>query len=227
MNLTQISRRINNKIMMLFCDEARLESLVGPAGGWKLTERFPLEFLRSQSLEEHDSVLEIGCGVLRVGTHLISYLDANGYVGIDIRPEVIDISHKQIAKHRLGNKNPIVITSDSFGQDDLENKEFDYVLAFQVLYHLEDEIAERCFEEVSKRLKSDGQFFANVNVEAQPASWREFPLVQRSLDFYRNMGEQYGLTMKVIGQLKDFGFTDKLGGHRNHMLLFVKHQTRV
>jgi SAM-dependent methyltransferase len=199
-----------------------MENMVGPPGAWKITEMFPLEFLKSQGLNEHNTLLEIGCGVLRVGIHLIRYLDANSYTGIDIRPEVIDISHQRVAKHQLGSKNPILLTTNSFGHENLENIKFDYVLAFQVLYHLEDFLVELCMQQVSRRLKRNGRFFANVNVVAPPASWQEFPLVQRPLEFYRTIAEQHGLSMEVLGQLKEFGYSQKLGGHRNHMIVFSK-----
>ena len=96
-------------------EEYRLESMVGPAGAWKESRDFQIDFLRHRGLQRGDAVLDIGCGILRGGIPLIQYLDPGKYTGIDIRPEVIEQAKKQISKHKLDQKKPNVIVSTSFG----------------------------------------------------------------------------------------------------------------
>jgi len=221
--MKKLAKRISSRVKRLYSKEERLESLVGPPGAWKLTEKFPLEFLQSQGLASSDTLLEIGCGVLRVGTHLINYLEPNGYAGVDIRSEVIDISHELVAENKLGSKNPALITSEKFGAEYFQDKRFNYVIAFQVLYHLSDDIVEDCFLEVAKRLSSNSKFYANVSIgEEADGSWREFPFVKRPFDFYESLGKKYKLKMDILGTLEEFGYSKNLGGHRNHMLMFTQ-----
>ncbi|CAN0116975.1 unnamed protein product, partial [Chrysoparadoxa australica] len=98
-----------------------------------------------------------------------------------------------------------VLAFDQFQNLDFDH-EFDFMFAFSVLIHLEDSISEACFQFVSKYLKADGTFFANVNIEQHDdAKWQGFPVVFRTLDFYEKMAAANGLKVRNMGQIKDFG----------------------
>jgi hypothetical protein len=82
--------------------------------------------------------------------------------------------------------------------------EFDYIWAFSVLIHMSDERLGECLSYVSSHLKPLGVLYANVNLgerkEAE-AAWEGFPVVCRSLEFYRETAEMYGLNLEPAGQI--------------------------
>jgi 2-polyprenyl-3-methyl-5-hydroxy-6-metoxy-1,4-benzoquinol methylase len=220
--MLKLARRAWWRFVRIFSAKERLEALVGPPGAWAVSSEFPLKFLTHVGLEPHHKLLEIGCGVLRGGIPLIRYLNANCYTGYDIRTQSIELAHEQLAKNRVADKNPSLFVSSEFGRDVLEDRRFDRVLAFQVLYHLEDHLARECIAATAEFIERGGIFFANVNVVGHPAKWMEFPYVQRPLEFYESLASQSGLEMKVLGQLGEYGYSRKLGGYTNHMLAFTK-----
>jgi SAM-dependent methyltransferase len=167
-------------------------------------------------------LLEIGCGVLRGGIPLIRYLDPGCYVGIDIRPDAINEAHREIANHKLGAKNAAVFVTDKFGIDLFSGPQFDCVLAFQVFYHLEDDIARDCIRASAAHMRTGATLYANVNAVQTPGVWMEFPFVQRPLEFYEALCSHANLEMNVLGQLEGFGYPRRLAGHTNHMLALVK-----
>ena len=104
----------------------------------------------------------------------------------------------------------------------LGERTFDYVWAFQVLYHMTDELLEACLDAVSSRMDESSQFYANVNTESPSGQWQEFPFQQRSIEFYREAVGRHRLAVEDLGQLRDHGYTRKVDGQYNHMLLITR-----
>lgn len=52
-------------------------------GHWDEIGSLGFEFLVDNGLTPDDVVVDLGCGALRIGRHLISYLDDGNYLGID------------------------------------------------------------------------------------------------------------------------------------------------
>lgn len=181
-----------------------LEDNMGFRGQWDEHRRFQFELLKQMGLKTGSSLLEIGCGPLTLAIPVIEYLDRGGYTGVDIRPNVLNLAYKEIAKHNLSAKNPRLIFSESFGAAELGDATFDFVWSFSVLYHLTDEILDQCIRQIARRLR--GSFFANVNVAQEESTWLQFPFVRRDVDFYRAVADKYNLKLNVVGQLKDLGF---------------------
>ncbi len=67
-------------------------------GLWDEIGRLQLRFLRGRGLRRDQRLLDIGCGALRGGVHMIRYLDADRYTGVDKEPELLRVG----AEHELG-----------------------------------------------------------------------------------------------------------------------------
>jgi hypothetical protein len=69
-------------------------------------------------------------------------------------------------------------------------------------------------------LSERGVFYANVNTDTsgEDDTWRGFPLVKRSLDFYARMGEEGGLTIEDMGSLRSVGHLDVPAQDHKRML---------
>jgi len=185
--------------------QEKRHSLVGPSHLWKMKQDFQINFLQSQGLQKTDKLLDIGCGTLRGGVPIIEFLNDKNYYGIEVREEVLAEGKKELETYKLEHKNPNLISFDNFSDIEL-NEKMDVMFAFSVLIHLDDEIANNCFEFVSKYLSENGVFFANVNIEShQDGNWQGFPVVFRTLGFYEELARKNGLNLKTIGDLKDLG----------------------
>jgi SAM-dependent methyltransferase len=202
--------------------EERRHGLVGPPSVWKEKRDFQISFVRSQGLRRTDQFLDIGCGTLRGGIPIIDYLTTGRYTGIDVRTEVENEAHDELRKHDLTGKHPELY----FGVDPVDlnlARKFDFAWAHAVLFHLTDERLAECLAFVKRHLEPSGVFYANANVgEHAPDSWREFPVVWRSLDAYRTAAASAGLSVEDLGTIASLGYT--LLGANQHMFKF-RHST--
>jgi SAM-dependent methyltransferase len=184
----------------------RRHSKVGPPRLWKMKRDFQIRFLKQFGLEPRHHLLDLGCGTLRGGIPIIEYLEKGHYFGVEVRREVLDEGRKELRKSKLVDKEPTLIVAEDLSSLVLDT-EFDYIWAFSVLIHMEDEILYDALGFVRRHLKDDGSFYGNVNVSDRPdGSWRQgFPVVRRSLQFYEEACSRNGLHVKDLGPLTDFG----------------------
>uniref|UniRef100_UPI00404B10BC class I SAM-dependent methyltransferase n=1 Tax=Gelidibacter sp. TaxID=2018083 RepID=UPI00404B10BC len=221
-------KRILNKLKKIFSkknslsDKEKRHSLVGQPHLWKMKQQFQIEFLMKMGLKKEDSFLDIGCGTLRGGIPIIRYLNKEKYYGIDVRSQVIEEAKNELIQEKLSSKKPTLVSFSNFSELHF-NFKFDKVFAFSVLIHLSDDILENCLRFVSQNLSDSGVFYANVNViENQEGNWQGFPVVFRSLDFYKEIAKKYSLDVEVISSLRDLGHVTKKIGDEQLMLKFTK-----
>jgi SAM-dependent methyltransferase len=62
--------------------------------------------LISLGLRRSDSLVDYGCGTLRLGRLLIEYLDAERYVGLDIDDRIIQAGYKMLPPELIAKKAP-------------------------------------------------------------------------------------------------------------------------
>ena len=131
--------------------QERRHALVGASNVWKKAREFQFQFLLDQGLQKTDTLMDIGCGTLRGGIPLIQYLDSGNYYGMDVRDHILAEGREEIKAAKLEDKNPNLVSFNHFSEVNLDVK-FNFMFAFSVLIHLEDKIAESCFQFVSKSL---------------------------------------------------------------------------
>ncbi|WP_417237095.1 MULTISPECIES: methyltransferase [Flavobacteriaceae] len=206
-------------------EQERRHALVGASNVWKQAREFQFQFLLTQGLKKTDTLMDIGCGTLRGGIPMITYLDSGNYYGLDVRKEVLVEGRKEIKNAKLENKEPNLILYNHFSEVKLDVK-FNIMFAFSVLIHFDDIIAEKCFEFVSNSLTADGAFYANVNIaEHEDGNWVGFPIVFRSYEFYNNLATKNHMKMEDLGSLLSLGHnTGKKMDRQQKMLKFTKNQ---
>ena len=196
-----------------------LEDHMGFRGQMDEHRRFQITELKKLGLIESSTVMEIGCGPLTAGLPVIEFLDPNCYVGVDVRSSVLDCAWQVIGKNGLSLKNPQLIRSDNFADDELGDRRFDFIWSFSVLYHLSDEILDRYFAAVAKRIGRIA--VANVQTYMDDSTWLEFPFLNRSIDTYAAMAARHGLKTKPLGTLAERGFRMSGDDSRNTLLEFT------
>lgn len=204
------------KITMMVSPNARRHAQVGPPQAWKAKRDFQIAFLRRQGLQPEHRLLDFGCGTLRGGIPLISYLEPGNYVGLDAREEVLPEAREELRTAGLEDRRPLLLVSEYPDEAPFPpGILFDRIWAFSVLIHLSDDILERALRMVGERLAQDGEFFANVNLGDRPElTWERFPVVARPLSFYRGAAARHGLSVDTVGTLAALGERSGAGGEQ-------------
>ena len=200
-----------------------LESHMGFPGQWEEHRRFQLDFAQRMGLTPQTRFIEVGCGPLTLGIPLIEFLDANCYVGIDVRPEVLNLAWQQVGKHGLAGKNARLVISQSFGDRELPaGLKADMMWSFSVLYHLTDALLDQLLHQVSRRLMPTGVYIANVNASQPESTWLQFPFNRRDVSFYGEVAERHGLKCEELGTMVSNGFRLDATEKTNVLLRFTK-----
>jgi cyclopropane fatty-acyl-phospholipid synthase-like methyltransferase len=200
-----LNKLIRPIIPLTYSKKERRHALVGHAKLWKMKRDFQIKFLGNMGLKPEDYLLEIGCGTLRGGLPLIQYLNKGHYFGIEVREQALKEGRKELKEAGLEEKNPTLLLSPAIAQLTI-NRTFDYLWAFSVLIHMNDEILNDTLEFASKHLSEKGIFYANVNIgESKEGNWQGFPVVWRTFDFYSRACAMNGLAVADLGPLKALG----------------------
>ncbi len=210
--------RLRSRLGLLKTAEKRQE-LVGPAHLWRMKRDFQISFLKAHSLRPDQTLLDLGCGVLRGGLALIEFLDPGHYWGFEVRPSVLEEGRKALAESGLTYKHPVLLTCDSL--DGLSITEhFDFVWAFSVLIHMSDQVLDRSFAWTAGHLQPEGRFYANVITDiGTDGDWQGFPVVHRSLDFYSERARVHGLHIESLGSLGSLGHVSGSRTQDNQIML--------
>lgn len=103
----------------------------------ELVGEIQLDFLKSQGLQPHHRLLDIGCGWLRGGEWLIDYLNTGRYVGIEKDPDMLARAKSEVlSRSDVIAKSPHIVEGVPTPELMGDLGEFDYGLAHSVLTHL-------------------------------------------------------------------------------------------
>lgn len=198
-------------------------AMVGPGHLWRQKREFQFDFLRRVGLEPRHRLLDLGCGTLRGGIPLIEYLEPGRYTGIEVRAEVLEQGRRELAEAGLESRRPDLRVCADLAQLSLEVR-FDFVWAFSVLIHMDDEVATGALEFAARHLEPAGQMFANVNAGSAPDRiWQGFPVVTRPLRFYEDLATRAGLRVEPLGTLRELGHASgEAAADAQVMLRFVR-----
>jgi len=82
---------------------------------WCQIGTLTFDFLFHRGLKPSDVLLDIGCGALRTGVHLIPYLDEGNYLGLDMDGTLIEAGLQyELSQETVTAKKPEFVVSDSF-----------------------------------------------------------------------------------------------------------------
>jgi SAM-dependent methyltransferase len=209
MSIQSKARSLRNRLGKVFSGEAgRRHAAVGPAHLWKMKRQFQIDFLKNNGLEQQHSLIDIGCGTLRGGIPLIKLLNKGQYTGIEVREDVLELGRDELREAKLESQEPNLIHSQGLSTLDLEYK-VDFIWAFAVLIHMDDDALNGCLSFVSRHLEPTGSFYGNVNIgEAENGSWQGFPVVYRPMAWYVETAERFGLVPTDVGSLVELGHDD-------------------
>lgn len=224
MTIKSQARTLRNKIGRVFAGEAgRRHAAVGPAHKWHIIRQFQINFLKKQGLEPRHWLIDIGCGTLRGGIPLIKYLDNNHYTGIEVREDVLQLGRDELRQAGLEYKQPQLVHSTGLSVLQLGHHA-EYVWAFSVLIHMDDDAFNACLAFVCTHLTPSGSFYGDVSIgEGDEGNWQGFPIVRRSMKWYTRTAERFGLTLEDLGSLKELGHDDDRPNPQTRRMLRFSH----
>lgn len=182
----------------------------------KIGKALSYALIDNLKLKKNDIFLDIGCGSLRVGKHIIEYLDKNRYLGLEPEKKLVEdaINFEKINLE----KNPKFTHNYFF---DFKFKQTpNYVFANSVFTHLNEKDINLCFKKLDYFTNEDVVFFATFSTSP----------INLFMPFKSHSHRSFNYTFKQIkefGQKNNFRFHKYMGnewGHpRNqHLFLFAK-----
>jgi len=203
--------------------QRRRHRLVGPPGLWELKRNFQIDFLKRVGLQPCHVFVDLGCGTLRGGIPMIRYLDPGKYYGIELRPEVLAEAQRELREEGLEQKQPTLICSNDMATLELSVR-FDCAWAYSVLFHMSEPAIEDCFRFLERYLQPGACLYANVNIGSRKSGhWKEFPVIWRSMDAYRELAARHAMSVEDIGSTGDLGHVSGKASHdEQRMLRFLR-----
>lgn len=183
----------------------RRHGRVGRADLWRMKRAFQIDFLLRMGLSPGHRLLDLGCGTLRGGLPIVELLSAGNYAGVDLSPEMIEEARREVAEAGLEERYPRLAVVPDLASLDLRAT-YDFVWAFSVLVHMDDDTLDGALACASRHLAPGGVFYANVNPgDGRLGSWSSFPVVARPLDFYIERAAAAGLVADPVARLRELG----------------------
>lgn len=172
-------------------------------GKWEEIGRLQFDFLLAQGLQPHHYYLDVACGALRGGVHLIPYLERGHYLGIEKEALLVEAGlREELGEAVAADKRPEIVISSTFEFDKLSARP-DFALAQSLFTHLPLETIEQCLRRLQPVMAEGGVFFATFNEVAEPVpnpdsahDWGHFQFTQ---DDMRAVCERSGWTYGYLG----------------------------
>lgn len=175
-------------------------------GMWDEIGRLQFEFLVAQGLQPHHVLLDVACGSLRAGVHLIPYLDAGNYLGVEKEPELVRAGlEEELAPEVREEKRPEILVTESFEFERLSRRP-DFAVAQSLFTHLTPDVIRLCLARLAEVAPPHLRFFATF---FEAPWWRRPRNPERSCATVafeyrrrdmRELGQESGWSMRYVGE---------------------------
>src|SRR5437899_11442832 len=141
--------------------DAHYRAYVGPPEDYDLIAAMAFNLLTTLGLRQHHSLLDVGCGSLRIGRLLIPYLNRGKYFGIEPAEWLVAEGIRQeLGETVVQTKRPTFFFSDSPETVVHAKVSFDFALAQSIFSHCGLDLNKGWLSAVSRSLAQDGALVA-------------------------------------------------------------------
>jgi len=124
--------------------DAHYRAYVGPPEDYDLIAATTFNLLTTIGLRQHHTLLDVGCGSLRVGRLLIPYLNRSNYAGIEPNAWLIEEGiTREIGRDMVEIKRPRFLTADSPEILRTAGSSFDFAVAQSIFSHCGPDLLDR------------------------------------------------------------------------------------
>jgi SAM-dependent methyltransferase len=131
------------------------------------------DFLRDDGMQPSSRVLEIGCGPLGLGRHLINWLEPGNYCALEPNGWQVEAALDEF----FGDAPDYPCNSSFLYRDDflaVNQEQFDFVVAHSVLSHAAHWQMEQCLSNVRKVVRDGAVFLASLRLAATDSFARQW-----------------------------------------------------
>ena len=134
---------------------------VGPPEDYDLIAAMTFNLLTTLGLRQHHSLLDIGCGSLRIGRLLIPYLNRDKYFGIEPNEWLVEVGiRRELGETLVQIKRPTFFFSDSPNTIAQDKIAFDFAVAQSIFSHCGLDLIKGWLSAISRSLAQDGALVA-------------------------------------------------------------------
>ena len=141
--------------------DPQYRAFVGPPEDYDLIAAMAFNLLTTLGLRQHHSLLDVGCGSLRIGRVLIPYLNRGKYFGLEPNEWLVDEGiRRELGETLVQIKRPTFLFSDSPEAIAQAKTAFDFALAQSIFSHCGLDLIRGWLSAISRSLAPDGALVA-------------------------------------------------------------------
>jgi cyclopropane fatty-acyl-phospholipid synthase-like methyltransferase len=144
---------------------------VGPPEDYDLIAAMTFNLLTTLGLRQHHSLLDIGCGSLRMGRLLIPYLNRGKYFGVEPNEWLVDEGiRRELGQSLVEIKRPTFLFTDLPENIAKAETVFNFAVAQSIFSHCGLDLIKAWLSAVSRSLAEDGALVATFLIGEQDAA---------------------------------------------------------
>jgi len=174
---------------------------VGPPDDYDLISAMTFNLLTTLGVRQHNTILDIGCGSLRIGRLLIPYLNIGNYVGIEPNKWLVNEGIQyETGQDQIRIKQPRFYYSDS--TRDLPRDElYDFAIAQSIFSHCGPNLVEQWLRGISSHLQDSGALVATFLIgeqDCQENGWFYPDCVYYTVETMEILAQNAGLKLLLL-----------------------------
>jgi hypothetical protein len=177
-------------------------------GNWEQMGRLQYEFLVGHGLRPEHVFVDVACGSLRAGVHLIPFLHAGHYLGIEKEAELVRLGlDDELDPDVRREKQPVIVVSDAFDFERLVaeagGRRPDVGIAQSLFSHLPPSLIRLCLGNLRAVMAPGGVFWATFFETDRPVEHDDVPHDHGDFHYTRAemaaYGEETGWSAEYVG----------------------------
>jgi len=151
--------------------EPQYRAYVGPPEDYDLIAAMTFNLLTTLGLRQHHSLLDVGCGSLRIGRLLIPYLNRGKYVGVEPNEWLVEEGiRRELGQSLVEIKGPTFLFTNSPESITQAETAFNFALAQSIFSHSGLDLIQAWLSAISRSLARDGGLVATFLIGAEDSA---------------------------------------------------------
>jgi SAM-dependent methyltransferase len=151
--------------------DPQYRAYVGPPEDYDLIAAMTFNLLTTLGLRQDHSLLDIGCGSLRIGRLLIPYLNRGKYFGVEPNEWLVDEGiRRELGETLVQIKRPTFFFSDSPDTIEQAKIAFNFALAQSIFSHCGLDLINGWLSAISRSLAENGALIATFLIGEEDAA---------------------------------------------------------